>query len=781
MKSHLLFVGWGVAAVSLVLTEGAKGALSFTALLFLFTLMTVNQRKMYFLLFSFFLLFYIRTEMVERMNVTVFHGEENTLVGSIVDGPYRDGNRVQLELKTVQGEKVLVTTFLREEKEMSQLRDFSPHSSCVLHGELKRPLPSTMNFHDFDYVTFLKMNRIHWIFEVASLQNMTCHLASSFDLFSFVKAYRHAGIERIDAIFKEPLKGLAAALIFGDRQFLSVHIEEAYQRLGLIHILAVSGLHVGLVSGVSFIGLIRIGMTREKAETILLWLLPLYMIVAGFAPSVIRAGTGFMLYIVLRKLKIPIRPFPLLCFLALFLLFINPYYLLHIGFQLSFIISGSLLLSRTIFREKTSFMQLFLVTVVSQITAIPILLYHFYEFSLLSFVLNLLIVPLIAFLILPTVFLLFFLSFIHPSFVFVFAQPFMTLMEYTHRLLDVAASWHFFQLVLGKPSVIFLWLLSLSIYWWMYRFDRYHLWHVQMLLPTIGIAVVFFAMFIAPYVSPYGRVTVLDVGQGDSIVIELPYRKGVYVIDGGGVIPFPQEEWEERKDPYDPGKRIVVPYLKARGIATIDKVIVTHGDIDHYGGLYHLLSEMRVKKILYGKGRQFKEGEKHFLQYVAQLNIPMEWVQRGMGWKKGDFSFYVLGPEGTEEPGNNRSVVLYTELGGVKWLFTGDIEEEGEQFLLKNYPNLHAQFLKVGHHGSRTSTTEAFVQRMNPLVAFISAGRCNRFGHPHEETLQTLEAHGVNVYRTDEEGAIQITFFSNQLHRIQTAIETNDYTKKPCS
>lgn len=780
-QQPLLFVGWGIAAVSVALTDFSTGALSFAAFLLLFTFIVGRKKHLMFSLLLVFLLFYMRADMVEKMNVTKLSGEENILAGSIIDGPYRDGNRAQFELKTTYDEKLLVTVFLHEAKEIAQLREITPHSSCVLRGELKSPLPSTVNFHDFDYATYLKMNRIHWLFELSSIRDLTCQQSSSFDLFTLVKLYRHYGLEKLDTLFEEPMKGIAGALIFGERHFLSANTEEAYQKLGLIHILAVSGLHVGLISGVVFFGLIRSGITRERAETILLWILPLYMIVAGFAPSVIRAGTVVMLYIIFRKMNVSIPPFPLLCYIALILLFIHPYYLFHVGFQLSFLISGSLLLSRFILAKRTRMTQMVLVTVISQITAFPVLLYHFYEFSLLSFVLNLIIVPVIAFLILPVVFLLFFLSFLNVSIMKMFSQPFNILIEIIHRFLVEATSWHMFHLVFGKPNTFFLWLLSFTIFWWLYRLDRFSIRKQKMIAPTIAVIFVCTSTMIAPYFNKYGTVTVLDVGQGDSIVIELPYRKAVYVIDGGGVLPFAKEEWQKRKNPYDPGKSIVVSYLKARGIGTIDKVVVTHGDFDHYGGLYSVLHDMRVKELLYGAGDTFKEGERHFLQYVNGLNIPIQWVKEGMGWKKDSYSFHVLWPERNMPPGNQRSIVIYTELGGVGWLFTGDIEEEVEEMLLQHHPHLRAEFLKVGHHGSRTSTTSSFVQQLQPVAAFISAGRCNRFGHPHKETLQTLAANGVKVYRSDEDGAIQVTFSDNHIHELKKATEMTGQIKKPCS
>ncbi|MDF2010897.1 hypothetical protein P2R53_03830 [Priestia megaterium] len=149
--------------------------------------------------------------------------------------------------------------------------------------------------------------------------------------------------------------------------------------------------------------------------------------------------------------------------------------------------------------------------------------------------------------------------------------------------------------------------------------------------------------------------------------------------------------------------------------------------------------------------------------------MPVQIVQQGDSWQEGGVLFQIISPTGFEETSNNGSIVIDAKLGNLRWLFTGDLEKEGEQRILKDSLNLKADVLKVGHHGSKTSTSEEFVQHLNPKVALVSAGQKNRYGHPHQEILELLKSCGVYIYRTDEDGGVMYKFtkksgtFSQQL------------------
>jgi len=269
-------------------------------------------------------------------------------------------------------------------------------------------------------------------------------------------------------------------------------------------------------------------------------------------------------------------------------------------------------------------------------------------------------------------------------------------------------------------------------------------------------------MCICQYVSPYfrtsGSVTFIDVGQGDAILIRLPYEKGVYLIDTGGTISVKKEAWQKKKHEFSVGYDILLPFLQKEGIRKIDKLIVTHGDTDHMGAAKELLSSITVGEIVFGKKREDAVLEKELKQIAKEKNIRINIVGEGDRWQVDEAIFTVLSPDGGEKGDNDSSIVLWAKLGGVTWLFTGDLEEKGERRIVEQYPELRADILKAGHHGSKTSSSYAFLQLIQPQKAIISAGEHNRYGHPHQQVLARLLELDIEIWRTDKQGAISYVF-----------------------
>lgn len=202
----------------------------------------------------------------------------------------------------------------------------------------------------------------------------------------------------------------------------------------------------------------------------------------------------------------------------------------------------------------------------------------------------------------------------------------------------------------------------------------------------------------------------------------------------------------------------MVPFLKAEGVRRLDKLILTHGDFDHIGNVESLWDEVKIGEVIVPQGFGVGEVEKEIIEQAKRRGVSTQVAVSNTGWKAGKASFVYLHPSKLYESKNEGSIVLYAELGKRRWLFTGDMEEEGERDLLHHYPNLKVGVLKVGHHGSKTSSTDSFLGAIRPEVAIISAGRNNRFGHPHQEVLERLSQVDAEIYRTDLDGAIIFRF-----------------------
>jgi competence protein ComEC len=262
------------------------------------------------------------------------------------------------------------------------------------------------------------------------------------------------------------------------------------------------------------------------------------------------------------------------------------------------------------------------------------------------------------------------------------------------------------------------------------------------------------------WLNPYGEVTMIDVGQGDSILIHLRHGKGNYLIDTGGSLNFVEEDWKMKSKPFEVGRDVVVPFLKGKGITRIDKLILTHGDMDHIGGATSILSSLKVKQILMPSVTEPSQTEQLIAKEAQRQGIPVIKVSSGDQWHQGENNFYVLSPEKNFTGERNRgSIAFVATIGGVSWFFGGDLDQEGEEKIIKQHPNLKIDVLKAGHHGSKTSSAESFINQIKPKVTLISVGEHNRFGHPHQEVLQRLAAVNTKIYRTDWQGAITYIFY----------------------
>ncbi|PWA12498.1 DNA internalization-related competence protein ComEC/Rec2 [Pueribacillus theae] len=730
-------------------------------LLLIFLLMKIKSKRLIVLCIAVLLLFTFRSYLAFTMNVSKLSGDEDSFYGKIITLPNVDGNHLTFQLRLPSNEKLQVRYYIQSREEKEALAHLKPGMVCHFSGNLQSP-DGKRNPGGFDYKKFLNQQAIYWI---ASPNRLPFCKISSLTFFDRLKQYRQSGINKIEKHFSPESSGIAQALIFGERKGMDNQILEAYQSLGLVHVLAVSGLHVGVIVIFLFWFFIRFGLTREKAAICLLVFLPIYVVLTGAAPSVLRAALMAGAILAAYHLKEKFHPLDTISFAFLAILLFHPYFLFHVGFQLSFIISFSLIVSaKTISKYfYSNVSRLIAISVVAQLSATPILIYYFYQFSLWSLLVNVLFVPLFSSVLLPLSFLSFIVSLFSPFLAAPFIFIFEMLINFVHWSLHLVQRLPFASFTIGQPLPIYIVLYYASIFYGFIQMERQNRLTRSAYRCFIPLFVFASIQLIFPYANPYGKVTMLDVGQGDSILIELPFRKGVYLIDTGGSVFFGEEEdWQIRKNRFDVGKAIVLPALQAKGIRSIDKLILTHGDADHIGGAWALFDEVKIKQIVYGKSEKYEEEEKRLIQKAAAIGIDIAFVEEGMQWKEAGTNFYILGPKENEPSKNNRSILIYTKLGGLSWLFMGDAEEESELRVLHRYPNLNTDVLKVGHHGSKTSSQEPFINSINPKIALISVGKSNLYGHPSEEVIERLAQKNITIFRTDKNGAISYVFSNDK-------------------
>ncbi|MFF2497484.1 DNA internalization-related competence protein ComEC/Rec2 [Peribacillus sp. NPDC058075] len=694
----------------------------------------------------------------DHRNETAYHGTESQFIITFTNQPNIDGNSLKGLVASEKGERLVLRYKITTELEQKKLGQFLRIGlSCPAEGTLQIP-DKNRNENSFDYQRYLLRQGIHWIFKADSISFEECKKAGNSIPVS-IRNWRLKGITYIREHFPEESSGFVTALIFGDQTYIDEGALTNYQRLGLVHLLAISGLHVSFLMGLLFYSGIRIGITRERMMMAILIFLPVYMLLSGASPSVVRSCLMAMLFFLLLLFKKRISAGAAIGSAYMALLFFRPNMLYDIGFQLSFAVTFSIIMSSSIvlqYPKKTT--QLFIVSSICQLAALPILLFHFFEASILGVFLNVLYVPLYSIILLPFSLISLFIHIVLPP----LGQPLISLLNFTFILCNKAADGASYlplaSIPFGKPPFIMMLLLVISLLGlyltWEVSFEKSKVW--------CGIIIVLLILqYNLQRFSPFGEVQIIDVGQGDSILIILPFNRGNYLIDTGGQITFPIDTWAEKRKKFNTADDIIIPLLKSKGIHQLDKLIFTHPDTDHMGSAKELIENFKVGEIIIGGWSEEQYRNMDFVTVARDKKMKMTVLKRGDHWVAGGAPFAVLSPYGKEENKNDSSIVLFTVLGGVSWLLTGDMGEDGESELLRTFPELQADILKVGHHGSKTSSSRPFLEQLRPKAALISVGKDNGYGHPHRDVIGNLDINGIKVFRTDEDGSIIYKYYKS--------------------
>ena len=403
-------------------------------------------------------------------------------------------------------------------------------------------------------------------------------------------------------------------------------------------------------------------------------------------------------------------------------LLINPNYIFDVGFWYSFLISLALILYSFKLQSKNFVISLFKVSFLSFIVSIPISLFNFYQINILSIFYNILFVPLISFIIFPCALISSLVEPIRPIFNFL-----IIILENLSLFLNKIS---FGKLIFKRLNMIVYIIYLIIIILFLF-------WKRNKLLKLFFILLIFH--FMIPLFSNDSYIKMLDIGQGDSILLH--FNKKSILIDTGGVYSYKNNE-ADGKIFYN----IILPAFKSLGIGKLDYLIITHGDADHMGEAIQLIENFRVEKVIFNCG-EYNNLEKRLIKVLEKKKI----------------KYYSCIKEYNNE--NDNSNVIYTEIEGYRFLFMGDAGVLKEKDILDTYDISKIDFLKVGHHGSRTSTSELFLKRINPQIALISAGRDNKFNHPHDEVLSLLNKYNVKVFSTKEFGSITIDLNSFKIRK----------------
>lgn len=561
------------------------------------------------------------------------------------------------------------------------------------------------------------------------------------------------------------------AMLLGEKQNLDKEIKQIYQKAGIAHILAISGLHISLLGMGLYKLLKKMKVHNIIAITVCILIMSQYGEMTGMESSAYRAIFMFsfrMIAIVLKRSYDLLTAMVISCML---LLFEQPLYIYHAGFQLSFgAILGIGLFSKVFVFQKNNrkekleikncpILQLLYTKVKTTIKALqeniglfviqfPIILTQYYTFPIYSFLLNLLIIPMMGIVLGLGLMMLFLGTFS----IKVAALPAMIVHIVLKMFEYLAASslkLPVAKLIIGLPEWYEI-AIYISIVVIIGAFAKKISIIKRYIILMIGILIL-----INPY-SFYDKITMLDVGQGDGICISTKAGHH-YFIDGGSTSKNDLATYQ------------MIPFLKHEGIRQLDAVFLTHLDQDHISGIEEMLKdneEIKIKKIVLSKAVVKDVAYQKLIELCHEKNISVTYMCEGDYVKNGDMTITCLYPKGNEryEDRNEASLALYITSNQFGSLFCGDITEKGEQELcekIRNYDSNRIQVMKASHHGSSTSNSEELLDCIKPEVEIISCGLNNRYGHPHKEVIERLRERNIRIYQTSRDGAITIKIYKS--------------------
>ena len=600
--------------------------------------------------------------------------------------------------------------------------------TLVLKGKIKlSSATGQRNFQGFDYQSYLASQGIYRIAQIERLEHAVT--PKSISPIAFFHQLRRKALVHIQTHFPNPMRHYMTGLLFGylDKEFDEQ--SQLYTSLGIIHLFALSGMQVGFFLGWFRYGLLRLGLPKNYILAILLPFSIFYGLMTGWTASVLRSLIQSLLA------ECGIKKLNNMGITLLLFFLVLPHFLLTVGGVLS--CSYAFLLCLFNFEEMPSFKKSIYMSLVLSLGTLPFLTYYYGTFQPLSLILTAIFSLVFDSFLLPVLTVLFTLSGM-----VIFSQ-FNTLFEWMEFFLTWVQSWGVQPLILGKPS-LFQFVSMIFVLVFLFDFWKKPQFRISLLM--------IFSLLMVWVKHPLiNEVTVVDVGQGDSIFLRSMKGETV-LIDVGGKVTFgSKEKWQEGSQTSN-AEKTLIPYLQARGVSQIDYLVLTHTDTDHIGDLEVVAKRFKIKKICVSEGALTKPS---FAKRIRFLKCPVRTLKAGDKLPMMGSNLQVLYPNKIGDGGNNDSLVLYGKLLGTSFLFTGDLEKEGEEELMTCYPNLKVRVLKAGHHGSKGSSSEAFLDQLKPSLALVSAGENNRYKHPNDETLERFKERHIKVLRTDQDGAIR--------------------------
>ncbi|MGF3113422.1 DNA internalization-related competence protein ComEC/Rec2 [Facklamia sp. P9177] len=766
--------------ISLFLLFLIHSTLSFFILfcLSLIRIIKCDNKAVIILAVFFLLLVFVRHRFLENKlqeQLSMLNDQEK-IEATITINP----NQIQQSENAFYGEVFLIiendttfpvtVTYWNEEALQENLPDLTLSSYRLeIEGEIKQVEPNR-NFDLFNYQSYLKRKGIAWGVEVKKIKKISLNQSNLINhplvLLANVRARLTHYIRKCGQI---PLVSIHNKLLYNLNSTVYQDYKQAFMTLGILHFFSISGFHVNYLRRVLNAILLRIGISPLVSKKINFILLTFFAWLVAWPIGVIRSMSVIIINDLRKRFDWPLSSLDVLSVIYITLLIINPFNIKSLAFLLSFIMSyliyfyqGSIVDSlSTTWQEKSE------LTLFCFLFSWPLLLSSTYTINFLQLAVVLLFTPIFERWILPSMFsfsILLYVSQYYPAllkFITYLSNVFQRMWEFLslHSVIESGT------ILLGNGNFFLpIFLLGIAIIWFYYLKSNPKLaW--QSLIIGYSIGILFY-----PYLDPRERIIVLDVGQGDALLYKKAFSKEAWLVDTGGKMASYQEK---NKLDAQFALKNVIPALKSQGIASLEGVIITHPDIDHLGNLITLIQEIEIKHLYYSKFTK----ESAIWQTMAnkipnqtQHHILNPGTKVRVGGNQIEIICLDMPASLKDDFSNASSLITSFVIDDKKFLNMADLPIELEKSLLQVFSSEKVDVLKIGHHGSKTSTSEDLLDQLQPELALISSGKDNPYNHPHSETIEKLEKRHLNYLDTQDVGAIEISYLPFYGWSIRTAI-----------
>ncbi len=649
---------------------------------------------------------------------SVYKGSEEDFLCSI-DNYKIEEDKMKLEL--VCKEKLVGSYYFKNDEYNFFKEKVNIGNSVIVKGKLVSPKNNTVPYL-FNYKNYLYNKRVYYTLKIDSIkilnENSNPFIKLKNRVIKHVNSYK-------DSTY-------LYAFILGKTELISDEVLTSYRENGISHLFALSGLHVSIFSSILLFILKKLRFKEILNYVIIFIFLLLFSFITGFSPSILRATLLFFLLGINKVFYLNIRTLDILYLVFIILVIINPFIIYNLSFILSFTAAFFLIFSSDLLKGKNYFVSLFKVSLLSYFASLPLSIYYFGYTNLLGTILNLVFVPLVSFVVFPLTFLTFIIS------------KFYSILNITTNLLEsLSLLFNKFKIIIYFPRMnlifVFIYLSILMLY---IKFKK------KICLYLIIVLLIFFK--IRPYMDNNTYIYYIDVGQGDSILVVTPHLNKTILIDTGGIVSF------NKNYKSNIVKNKTIPFFRRIGINKVDYLFLTHGDYDHAGEANELLSNFCVKKVFINKGNINNIEKKINNKEVLTLkNFVID-----------NINVYSLNNNVFNNE-NDDSTILLFNIYDYKFLFMGDASIKTEEYLLNNYILPNVDILKVGHHGSYTSTSTDFINVIKPKYSVISVGENNMYKHPNKSVLDILD--NTKLFRTDVDGTIEVKI-SKKGYKVKTYV-----------